>query len=495
MNGYLSEKIGRQAAQDHTDDELRRLHNRRGEATNKLIRLLKRGTKEFQALTVPEICLLHASKRFPDWWKEVTPTQLHSYRGKSNYDFTILKLLAVNNICRDFPTEDSSPPSEGEEDGQPNPINFRSIPSSVASRKTAKRKAKLAQTKADKIHWNLVVADDILRAELYSAKKAADQGLSYEAIPRATMSSQEPEQEAATGKGGKGKGKGKVSEPKKGAKKSEKPRTRCKLAALTTKTLRKAPTGGKPPKKPKAKKSTNQEAATIRQQENVIDKIKANVEQLEAGLEILRPVGGPKPGNKGYFKFINKTIEMNNIMFDNQGTDNYDEMNTILKKYMQMATKAIGSSEEATKMGPNTLKGLAFANKIFDGALEKLQGLSNPPVVEIDEDVLAFMREEGIEMDGKAEEWAATDDEADVKGEGSDDEDDEVVLMSDEEEEEEGDLFPEVTPKTVKSGKVVGANKKRTIGDVDEDEDGNEVAKPAAKTSKAPAKRGRKPTK
>lgn len=90
-------------------------------------------------------------------------------------------------------------------------------------------------------------------------------------------------------------------------------------------------------------------AAIARQQVEIVNKVKYNVAALRyrgrGQAMLLRLNGGPKPGNKAFLRLLNKTIEIDNLMRDYEGTQKSGEMITLLDKFLMHTQTLIGTSE------------------------------------------------------------------------------------------------------------------------------------------------------
>lgn len=181
---------------------------------------------------------------------------------------------------------------------------------------------------------------------------------------------------------GKGKGEGKASE------KDKSKRVLVKYASLEIKPGRKSSKTGLTSHEDLSKNAID------RQLKEILRKIRHNIDALRAAGLVESTTTTPKNGNECAFRVLNKTIQINNLLVNNEG--NEDTM-PILKDFLKFNRKVFGGDIpiEKTKVDPNTYKALSYAMALLGKAYEELGEVDQPSTID-DDELADFNKKHGI---------------------------------------------------------------------------------------------------
>jgi hypothetical protein len=135
---------------------------------------------------------------------------------------------------------------------------------------------------------------------------------------------------------------------------------------------------------------------TRRQFKDIVKRIRHSLDALSEAEPVETTMTLPREGNKGAFRLLNKTIQINNLLVNHKSNE---KMVPILKDFLRFARIVLGGDIyiEETEIDPETPRALSKAMGLLEKAYEELEAFKQPDPV--DEELLQFRKRKGISFD------------------------------------------------------------------------------------------------
>jgi hypothetical protein len=130
-----------------------------------------------------------------------------------------------------------------------------------------------------------------------------------------------------------------------------------------------------------------------RQLKDITKRIRHNLEALSDAEPVKTAMATPREGNERVFRVLNKTVQINNFLVDNEGNK---RMVPILADFLKFARIILGGDIpiEETDVDPNTPQALSNVMDLLDEAYKELEEVRQPAAWE--DELLKFKKRKGV---------------------------------------------------------------------------------------------------
>jgi hypothetical protein len=274
----------------------------------------------------------------------------------SNRNSALHRFTPTSSILEQSSTIHLLPPAT-----QRRSIDLKSIPSSFHSRKSAESEVNSAPAMADILVAMAQHAQRVVEQETFlQGTKAGNHESNLSLASNAEAQTNKPEQSDKEKRSdeakpqsvsveGTGKGKGKAA---------EQDRPKCTLVKLAFF---------------KNDEDDSKERTRIQLRGTVL-KIRINIYALRSANQVGGSTTGPRQGNEGAFRILNRTIEINNFMIKNEGNE---KTIPVLENFLKSAGMILGGDIPLWKtyIDSNIHQALSDVMGVLENAHERLQEL------------------------------------------------------------------------------------------------------------------------